>query len=231
MLFQASLIDPTNPTLPDILGRDGVITSYDHSNYDTNDQVGHALSDFSEYKRVVLTMPTGVDYVQATSLVLVKDELIAPPSVEEFGITLEYDGDQVYELSVEALPTWNSAAAYLVVDAPQVYYLGVFYEAIANTTNDNPVSSPTKWKVITELSSRYKVSVKWSITYDTEVKWIENVRLTAQQLNLDDLKLTTVNPYYRKASRLNLILNAVGIQTGARNWAACMAMIEYAKTL
>lgn len=231
-LFQVSFTTP-GESVPNIVGREGVIAAVDNSNYSTNTEPGHALSDFSQYKRVQLTLPDTSKYIQGTSVVAVKDLLIPAPSVEVLPISFDYSGfgDYVYSLLIESVPTWNASASYLLVDGSVVYRLGKFYQVLANTLNHAPESNPTKWVEITTLPARYALEITWSITYDTEVSWIEAVRKAAETLNVNDLKLTKTNPYYMKASRLNLILNAVGVETGARNWVKVNQLINYAKTL
>ena len=130
--FNISLIDPSTGSV-DIVVSSGVLTISDHSNYDTNTEAGHARSDFSDFYKVLITLPSGLTVLYSS--VIPGGILVAPPSAGNPSIDYLYpSGDGQYWVTVYTLPTYNPTAAYLFSTAPIVYYLGHIWKALTDST-------------------------------------------------------------------------------------------------
>jgi hypothetical protein len=165
--FAASIIDFTqNPPLVNISTDSGcdMFTTIDSSNYTLNNESGHALSDFSVFRRLVINYMNISNYVMSS----VPDEpepFTAIPPASSANNTLIQPlttGDGWYSFNLQTVPTYNSGASYVAgtncVWNPTDSNL---YLCIQNSTGNRPDLSPLFWTVITEdqLPNKYSVIV------------------------------------------------------------------------
>jgi hypothetical protein len=157
--FEASLFDPTT-------GNSGVsvdslcqnFTIIDYSNYLTNTQPGCSISDFSQYLVIVITHQSGATYT-LTSLGGGNQAILPASSGNTTYTAPVFAGDGVYTVQIFTVPTYNAGAAY-VANTADVYFSGVLYQAIQNSTGQTPSSSSTYWSIVTQpqLLSAYQDS-------------------------------------------------------------------------
>lgn len=135
----------------------------DTSNWSTNNEEGHALADFSDYRRAVVTRPANGDYIMSSIAGNDVDEIIAPASSgnQDFIYNLlESDIDGRYQITICEYPTWGVSYNYSASRLTVVYYNGVLYKAIQDGVGQQPDTETAYWEVYEpteaeELVSRY----------------------------------------------------------------------------
>jgi hypothetical protein len=175
--FQVNLVDPTTDA-PDIVVSSGVLGVTDHSNYgESVPEAGHARADFSEFYKMLITLPTG-DTVLYSSLgdgdVSIDTPDSGDPSVDYTYLT----GDGQYFITIYTLPTYNPIAPYYLSTAPYVYSAGVIYKCLQSGTGQTPVSSPTYWEVVTDIDL---LPVKYRLEQRTVI-YVDSKRLYARKI-------------------------------------------------
>lgn len=117
----------------------------------------HLISNFTLYRRIVITKPDGTTYVMSTHGSY--DELIEPAYNSGSPIyAYNYDVSElggVYQISLCSVPTYNSSGTWLVGDCCCVGDSSSvrFFEALQVNTNIIPLSTPgweSYWAEITE---------------------------------------------------------------------------------
>jgi len=121
----------------------------DNSNWAENNEEGHALANFSNYRRIVLTRPIGGDYIYSTIAGDDVDEVISAPSLGNQDFTysfLDSDVDGRYQVRICEYPTWGNTYNYSASRLTVVYYDGILYRCILNNIGSQPDLNPTDWE-------------------------------------------------------------------------------------
>lgn len=108
--FAASLQDGSGNIA--ITASNGTMTINDYSNYFTSTEEGHLKADFEDYKRIIVDDPDGSEYTYST--LTGGDETILTPdnySSAPIQTTYQYTLDGRYDVTLEAVPTWENIAA------------------------------------------------------------------------------------------------------------------------
>lgn len=149
--FKESLIDPaTGLNSLDINNSCSVLSIMDFSNYDTNDDPGHARADFTDYRKITISRPKAGDYVMFTIDGEGVDEVIAPPSslTDSFSyIIQDTDVDGVYYVTICSYPTYDAGAIYVSTTLQVVFYNGLLYKSIQTSSGQTPDVSPLYWEL------------------------------------------------------------------------------------
>jgi hypothetical protein len=160
----------------------GSIEITDNSNY-LNGEAGHAQSDYSDYRFIMIKKPNGSLYYMSSIDFedLTEDQTILPASsgTNSFYLPLDHslDKDGVYEVTMCNYPTWNSSAAYTNNNLTVVFYDGNLYKLLQASTNNLPDEANSVYWELYELTdpedeydTRYctcgKIAVLCISTYD-----------------------------------------------------------------
>jgi hypothetical protein len=175
--FQVSLTSPITD-LPDVTISSGVVSIIDHSNYgESVPEAGHARADFSEFYKMLITLPTG-DTVLYSSIGD-GDVSITTPDAGDPTVDYTYlNGDGQYFVTIYVLPTYNAASSYYLPTAPYVYSSGVIYKCLQSGSGQTPASSPTYWEVVTDidlLPSKYRLEQRTVIYVDCKKLYARKV--------------------------------------------------------
>jgi hypothetical protein len=234
-MFGVSLSDSLGNASP--AGIAGIMTFTDYSNYSTSGESGHDQSDFSLFKKVYVTSDGGFDYTMSSFVADSPTLVIQAPSFLTLPIShlLDYDIDNVYEIVLVSVPTYNAGASYTAAGFHCVWNPtdGKLYQCIENATGQRPDISSAYWSVVSEanLPSKYRLDYKWALTYDLTTFWMNTaVSATEDNLNLyrGDLWL---NAKYRVVQKIELILNAIGVLNNKSAWDRIASLIAEGKTL
>ena len=232
MPFQVSITDGDGN--PAVNGQAQIVTLVDYSNYDTAAEVGHTQAHFSDYKKIILTTVYG-SYEYIASTVAGEDKLLTAPSLSTLPITdtLIYEVDDVHNVVLITVPTWDNTVAYLLASEHHVYYNGALYQCIQNGTNKNPATETAYWTEVTDddLPTKYRLSHTWSINYDMVVQYCTEVQLgndeTKPLFQYDILK----NIHLQAALKLWIMLESIDIEADREAWDRVDDVITRAKTL
>jgi len=149
--FVANIEDITGENTIEVLDGCLGLSVTDTSNYNNNNNSGHTLSDFSEYIRVKVTRPDNSAYILSSVTGTDVDETISAPSVGNstynFLFQDDIDRDGIYTIRMCTYPTWNNAASYITSVLNVVYYNGILYKAILDSTNSQPDLNALDWEV------------------------------------------------------------------------------------
>ncbi len=130
----------------------------DSSNYD-NAEVGHSRSDFSDYRFIRITTPTGGYYYMSSVDFddLEIDQSISPASSnnDSFYYLLDPDTDKdgVYIFEMCNYPTWGDGYAYETGDLVVVFYEGELYKLLQNSTGNLPNEADSLYWELYELTN------------------------------------------------------------------------------
>jgi len=173
--FALSLINPTTG-VEDITVASDILSIVDHSNYDTNAEAGHARSDFSDFFKILITLPDA-DSVLYSSIGD-GDEVVTTPSAGDPEIDYPYSsGDGQYLITVYSVPTYNAAAPYLLETAPYVYYNTSIWQLIQDATSQEPAEN-AYWTEVADidlLPAKYRVAQKIAIYADEKKYWARKI--------------------------------------------------------
>lgn len=151
LYYQTSMHDvATDVDLLDVNATCSGLAFTDNSNWDENNEEGHALADFSNYRRVVLTRPLGGQYIYSFIAGDDVDEIIAPASSGNQQFTYSFidtDVDGRYQVRICEYPTWGITYNYSASRLTVVYYDGVLYRCITSNVGSQPDTNPTDWEV------------------------------------------------------------------------------------
>ena len=128
------------------------VNLYDESNYGADLQ--HDMLDFSLFRKIVVTPPTGLDYVMSS--ISPYDELITPAANNILSYPKSVAEGGVYTFKLITVPTYASGGHYSIGDC--VCLLDgtnvVFYKSLQNNNEDhepvNGVGWEDYWLPITE---------------------------------------------------------------------------------
>lgn len=202
----------------------------DTSNWSTNNEEGHALADFSDYRRIVLTRPDASQYIYSAIAGDDVDEVIgaAASGNQDFTYTfLDSDIDGRYQIAICEYPTWGAGYNYSASRLTVVYYDGVLYRAILDSINQQPDAAPTYWEeyeptAAAELVSRYCYVANISVfciglNQCQVVKTHEAFCMIDNDFCNDDLLCK--NSVFLDAAKLMVLRSAVEDSTNKRAWA------------
>ncbi len=157
--FYSSLVDSDGILNVTVDSECSHIEIIDSSNYN-NAETGHSLSDFSDYRFIRMTKPTG-EYYYFSSVDfsdIVVDQVISPADSGNntfyYQLDPELDKDGVYIFEMCNYPTWNDLSAY-EYDANNivvVFYEGELYKLIADSTNNLPNETNSVYWELYELT-------------------------------------------------------------------------------
>jgi hypothetical protein len=168
--FQVTLVNPATDQ-PDITISSGVVTIQDHSNYgESVPEAGHTRADFKDFYKVLITLPTGAEYL--FSSLGDGDEIASTPSLGDPEVDYTYlNGDGQYFVTIYTLPTYDPSAAYVITTTPYVYYATKVYQCIQSGTGQQPDTSTAYWTEVTDmdlLPSKYRVEQRTVIYVDAK---------------------------------------------------------------
>jgi hypothetical protein len=182
--FQVSLISPITDA-PDITISSGVATITDHSNYDESvPEAGHARADFKDFYKMLITSPTGVEYLYSS--IGDGDAVVTTPDAGDPVVDYTYlTGDGQYFVIIYTLPTYSASASYYLPTAPYVYDSGIVYKCIQSGVGQTPASSPTYWEVVASIDSlpaKYRLEQR-TVIYADSKKFYARKIYTASVVN------------------------------------------------
>jgi hypothetical protein len=160
--YQTSMYDvATDQELIDVTASCSAIDFTDNSNWSENSEEGHALSDFSNYRRITLTRPDTGTYVYFTVAGTGIDEVIAAAASGNQDFTypfLSTDIDGRYQVKICEYPTWGDGYNYSADRFTVVYYDGVLYKAIQNNVGSQPDITPSDWAVYAPTAEEEEIT-------------------------------------------------------------------------
>jgi hypothetical protein len=173
--FQVSITSPTTE-LPDVTVSSGVLSIVDHSNYSTSDEVGHLEADFANFYKMLITLPSGDEYLYSSLYPVDGDELIDTPDAGAPDADYTYpSGDGQYWLTIYALPTYSGAVSYVYSTSNPIYVYyptdGKIYKNIQSTGGVDLIADPTYWTEVTDielLPSKYRLNQRIVIYADSK---------------------------------------------------------------
>ncbi len=241
--FKESLIDPvTGLNSLDINDSCSVLSIIDYSNYDTNTDPGHTRADFSDYRKITITTPTGSPWVMSTIAGTGVDQVIATPSstTDSFSFILRStDDDGIYSVHICSYPTYNNAAAYLSATLQVVYFNGKLYKCIQDSTGNQPDVSSLFWEVYSpteeeELLTKYctvqKICILCININACYEKSVLKAFCTASENNCND-NILCKNPDFLKTMKILVALEAVEISAAKSAWDEVQKQVDFLKTI
>jgi hypothetical protein len=228
--YQTLMVDTVNDTYAvEVNDTCTAIEFTDTSNWVTNNEEGHALADFSNYRKITLTRPSTGTYVYFTVAGVGVDEVISPASVgsQDFIYTLlDTDIDGRYQIAICEYPTWGIGYNYSAARLTVVFYNDILYKCIVDNIGLQPDLNPTEWEVYapdpaTELVSRYCYVANISVfciglNQCIEEKLHEAICLIQSDFCNDDILCK--NRKYLAINELLLLRKGVEHSTNRRMW-------------
>ena len=207
------------------------LTITDNGNYASNNEAGHALSDFSEYREVTLIRPDTDRYTYSSFHPNEGDALVSPASSGNNVLNysfLESDEDGIWEVRICSYPTFNDLAAYAPTSAKLivVYFNGNLYKALQNSTGATPDVSPDDWELYEpteedELKTRYCTVYKIMVLCISILKCKERITHEAFCLIDSDFcneDLLCKNKKFLGALKLKLLIAAANDSVANSRW-------------
>lgn len=151
--FQASLLN-SGTGLPDLTVDciNSLINGNDDSNYTTNTDAGHAITNFTLYRKVYFSLPNGFTFIFSSLGDGNATITAASSTTQNFAYTIT-QGDGVYTVALLTIPTFHSAITYLLNDL--VYLNGLIYlSLIAGNTTTPSGGTDANWAVQTEVQAQ-----------------------------------------------------------------------------
>ena len=213
------------------------LTITDTSNYGAFMESGHSLSDFSDFRKIVLTRPAGTTYTYSS--LGDGDEVVSTASTGGHDVTytiLDTDTDGVYTINICSVPTYNAAATY-DKDTDYVYFGGSFYQSLIDANAGNqPDTSPTQWSLVEEedLSTKYCSQEFIGITCIQLLGCYERAIYNANCVISEEFCNDDVickNSEVLKAIKMKILLEAIEFQIDKGAVAEAVNTFNLAKTL
>lgn len=241
--FKSSLIDPTTG-LNTLVVNDtcSVLTFTDTSNFDTNDQDGHDRSDFTDYRRVVITTGDGSTYIMSSIAGSDVDEIIATASTTNdtinFNFREDIDIDGLWDVKICNYPTWNNTVAY--TSGVIVFYDGNLYQALSATTiAAAPDVTTAEWELYEpldgeELLTPYCTCEKIAVLCISLLKCKESLVHEAFCLISSDFCNDDVlckNKKFLNATKMHLLMSAMEYSMNRRAWSEVEEQFNLMKTI
>jgi len=218
------------------------LTITDYSNYDTNSDDGHARTDFTDYRKIVITKPAGGTWTMFPTAGTGIDEVVAPPSsgTDSFSYIMQsVDDDGIYSVNICSYPTYNNAATYTATTLQVVYYNGILYKCIQTGAGQVPDVSPLYWEVYTptteeELLTKYCtvqniviLCVNINACYEKTI----NAAFCLMKANNCNDDILCKNPLFLKAMKIIITLEAVELSAAKSQWDEVQSQIDLLKIL
>ena len=176
--FQASIIDPNTGSTGVLAANNCTqVTLEDSSNYAQNNEPGHTLANFANYRTWSLTYYNGTNYPLSS--------VTAPPTCSPaYGGTNPTinltTGDGWYKIVLNTVPTWNSGSIGYLANTQQVWNPsdGNIYTCAANNISsaaNRPDLSPANWTLVlpanipTSLLSKYTAVGYFALTCNSAI--------------------------------------------------------------
>jgi len=235
MNFQISLTSPITD-LPDITIVSGVATIVDHSNYgESVPEAGHARADFKDFYKMLITLPTGAEYLYSS--IGDGDAVITTPDAGDPEVDYTYlSGDGQYFVTIYVLPTYKPEAPYYLPTIPYVYNSGIIYKCIQSGTGQTPATSPTYWEVVTDidlLPSKYRLEQRTVIYADVKKFYARKI-YNAAVLNAkvgDNWEKLFKDPDFITAVKFFVGINAIPVEMEASRFTEIDTTINHLKSL
>lgn len=232
MPFQVSITDGSGN--PAVNGQAQVVTIVDYSNYDTAAEAGHTQNHFSDYKKITLTSVYG-GYEFIASTIAGEDKVITDPASSSLPITdtLDYEVDDVHNVVLISVPTWDNTVGYVASSNHHVYYNGALYECIQDGTGQNPASEPTYWTEVEDddLPTKYRLTHTWSINYDILAEFVTRVQMANDETKALYQQDLLKNMDFQTASKLWCMLQSIDVEADREAWERVDDTITRAKEL
>jgi hypothetical protein len=234
--FQLSITDPATNS-PDIAVASGVLGVTDHSNYSTSDEVGHLKADFSEFYKILITLPNGNEYLYSS--IGDGDDTVSVPSAGDPSIDYTYlTGDGQYWVTVYALPSYNAGVSYVYSTLNPVYVYSVdkIYKNIQSGTGQLPSSSPLYWEEVSDielLPSKYRLAQR-AVIYADAKKFYARRIYNANCVNLiigDSWEKLLRDPDFIVAVEMFIGINSIPVLMAASRWDEVDTVINQLKQL
>lgn len=237
--FQATFDDPANSNIPDVVVDTACdnIVSEDHSDYVGNTDSGHALSDFSDYRKLTITRPDKSTFV--FSSIADGDVVINAASGGNNEFTFAFtasETDGVYTMKLCTVPTYNAAATY-EKDSDIVFFNTKFYKSrVGSNTGNQPDTSTTEWLVIPEadISDKYCVSFSIGVNCIALLKCYEELNFEANCVIRDNFCNTEVlckNKPFLDTITLRLLLDGADFAVARSQFEEAENIYNLAKKL
>jgi len=200
--------------------------------------VGHDTSDFDTYYKITLTSYSGYTWVMYTSAGTGVDQVISSPATigtgSGWGGTATYNGSDIYNVVLIAVPTWDNSVTYTLTANHHVYYDGLVYKSLQNANvNKNPATETTWWAVVADddIHSKYRSEVNYAFIIPLEEAYTDfNIDVLAGGIAMYRKELLA-SIDFQKASKLWIMLETVDNLTGRSLWTNASTIIAYANNL
>jgi hypothetical protein len=159
-----------------------------------------------------------------------------PLTATQWQVPMGEDG--YYYFTLLAIPIWDTVPTYTINTI--VYYQTHYYIAIAISTNQDPINNPTKWQLITDLTTtaiQTNPSIYYA-TFNTVVNYRGKVCLQTQtyleakcNCNCDDNNRSEVRPYQKVAVMIATAGYLCAQQKYAQADDELVALSQYCSTL
>jgi hypothetical protein len=234
--FQLSITNPATDA-PDIVVSSGVLSIQDHSNYSTTDEVGHLKADFSEFYKVLITLPNGNEFLYSS--IGDGDDTITVPSAGDPLVEYTYlTGDGQYWITVYSLPTYNASVSYVysTLNPVYVYSSTKVYKCIQSGIGQTPDVSPTYWEEVPDielLPSKYRLAQRAVIYADCKKFYARRI-YNANCVNLiigDNWEKLLRDPDFITSVEMFIGINSIPVLMAASRWDEIDTTINYMKYL
>lgn len=230
--YQTLLYDSTYDTYSvDVSDTCTTLTIEDNSLYANNNQPGHDITDFSDYRRIVITRPNGTQYIMSSISATDVDEIIAAPSSGNNTINYSFiddtDEDGLYDIRICSFPTWRDTANYTLIASPViVYHDGTLYQLKQTGTGQQPDLSPTYWEEYTldssvEFTTNYCYIAKIAVLCFNMLKCYETLvhdAFCVMDTNFCNDDVLCKNKKFLNAMKMRVLLDAVQYSMSRRQW-------------
>lgn len=227
-------VSVTNNNLIDITISNTVVSIKDHSNYSDDTEEGHYQADFTDYKKIRITTPINTEYVFST--LGDGNELINTPDGETLPIETLYQsvGDGVYNVVLEAVPTYNNNARYDLSETDHVYYNGLLYKAIQeNCYLKNPATEPTYWQVVQaeDLPIKYRLSQNFVVCCGLKRCFVQQGYNVSCLINLSCDKAFCEDINIKNWFKLDMILEHIPDLVANNEWERITYLVNLGKQI
>lgn len=232
-VFQATLINTSSGVLdvtPDSTNTTATIV--DNSNYLLSDQNGFLSTDFTLFRKILVTDPNLALYI--FSSFAGGDQLIAAGVSGSNSFIYPMTIDGVYNFQLITLPTWRSSATYAAgVNIYDTASALVYVSLLGSNINHLPASSPTYWSVVDEaaVGVACNFNARLARDYDLRVAKIQATLDAVTQIAGTGRYNLYKNPAYLKADELDNLISAIEFQGSAQQWDDVAWMIGIGKTI
>ena len=132
-----------------------------------------------------------------------------------------------------AVPTWSSAASYTVLGGHYVWYNNKLYQAILDSTNQNPSTATTYWVEVTEddLPVKYRLEQKFVVTCDLQICYQKMGYSVACIIDVNCPPDLCKNTLYLQWSQLDIILEHIQTLVDNQEWDKVQVMVDLGSTI